>query len=85
MDGLGIAKSIQLKKGAGKKKLYITFSPSNTVEIRNEEGSLKGYYEFTGELYKWVDEMPATKPVAEIWDNEYWERDKERVRLEDNG
>lgn len=57
MDGLGIAKSIQLKKGAGKKKLYITFSPSNTVEIRNEEGSLKGYYEFTGELYKWVDEM----------------------------
>lgn len=77
MDGLGIAKSIALKKGAGKKKLHITFRPSSVVEIHNEEGSVKGAYVFVDSEYVWTNELPEVVEVPDIWNNEYWTKDRE--------
>lgn len=80
MDGLGIAKSIALKKGAGRKKLHIVFRPSSVVEIHSEDETVKGHYVFVDSEYVWMDEAPQVLTTPDIWDNEYWVRDKERKR-----
>lgn len=76
MDGLGIAKLIALKKGAGKKKLHITVRPSSVIEIHSEDETLKGVYIFMGDYYEWQDGSPVVETLPDVWNNEYWERNK---------
>ncbi len=72
MAGFGIAKSIALKKGAGKKKLHITFRPSSTIKIRSEDMTTDGYYTFVEDKYVWTTYIEAVETLPDIWNNEYW-------------
>lgn len=42
MDGQGVAKEIQLKKGAGKNKIFVFFPPPDRIYIEGE--NIKGMY-----------------------------------------
>lgn len=84
MDGLGIAKRIALKKGAGKKKLHFSFVVSNTIDVHNEEGSVKGFYEFNGSEYVWNNELAEVTREPDVWNNEYWEEQRKEVVNEES-
>lgn len=87
MDGEGIAKEIWLNKGAGGKKLTVSFQPSDHIDIESKDGTIKGRYRKVvddpdggyGFVYLWDDLNPIKASEPDPWVNQ-----DEKLKFEQN-
>jgi hypothetical protein len=77
-DGQGIAQIIELKKGAGKKKLFIRFPPGPEISISSDEGE-SGTYIYVDGSYLWNSTNVPPVALDDPWlDPGYWKHYKQR-------
>ena len=70
MDGEGIAKEIALNKGAGGKKLTVSFEPAQLVKVQSKDETIDGYYYFADDHYEWEDNGRIIETVIDPWINQ---------------